>query len=97
MSSAVDQFAAPTNNLMDGRLYEWVLLNLQPDDLREGDIIENGTGTYQVAGVGDWVGITGSSAKYIRHIRISHTITGPVMGGLVRGTEYIRVIARRRA
>lgn len=84
----------PENNLLDGREYEQHLAFVYPDDLREGDIITNGIGTYEVDGVGNW---SASTDPYIRHIRIRHTLAGPIMGGLLRGTELVQVLARRRA
>lgn len=88
-----DNLAFPQNNLLDGREYETVSLLLLPDQLREGDIVSTGSGVYQVGGVGDW---SAATDPYIRHIRIAHTLVGPIQGGLLRGTEYLQVLARRR-
>lgn len=88
-----DHLSIPQNNLLDGREYETVALMLLPDELREGDVISNGSGVYQVDSVGQW---SAAAGEYVRHVRIKHTLAGPVMGGLVRGTEYIQVLARRR-
>jgi hypothetical protein len=89
-----DNLKIAANNLLDGREYEQHLAFLYPNDLREGDVITDGIGTYQVSGVGNW----GSGApEYVRHIRISHTLAGPIMGGLIRGPlELVHVLARRR-
>lgn len=91
-----DNLAIPQNNLLDGRDYEQHLAFLYPDDLREGDIITAGAGTYQVTRVSLYdVGAT--STWQVRHIQLSHTLAGPVMGGLLRGQfEHVQVLARRR-
>lgn len=88
-----DNLAFPQNNLLDGREYETVSLLLLPDQLRRGDIVSTGVGVYQVGHVGNW---SAGTDPYIRHISITHTLVGPVQGGLLRGTEYLQVLGRRR-
>lgn len=89
-----DNLSIPVNNLLDGREYEEHLAFVYPDDLREGDVVTDGVGVYQVNGVGDW---DLAPSNYIRHIRITHTIAGPIMGGLLRGRlERVHLLVRRR-
>ncbi|HWU21101.1 MAG TPA: hypothetical protein VN088_06230 [Nocardioides sp.] len=95
-----DRLAIAENNLLDGRAYETLVPDhlLFPNDLREGDVITDGIGVYQVDSV-DTADCSGAewAQRWIRHIRIRHTIVGPIMGGLLRGdAEYVRVLARRR-
>jgi hypothetical protein len=74
-------------------------LAVYPAELREGDVITDGIGTYQVARVTDYRGawdIEKDKPSYVKHIQISHTLAGPIMGGLLRGTELVQVLARRR-
>lgn len=89
-----DNLAFPQHNLLDGREYEEHLAFVYPDDLREGDVVTDGVGVYQISNVGNWDAVT---SDYIRHIRIRHTIAGPIMGGLLRGRmERVHLLARRR-
>lgn len=90
-----DTLAIAPNNVLDGREYEEHLGFVYPNALREGDIITDGVGTYQVEGVGTWP--TSTTPDYVQHIRIKHTLAGPIMGGLLRGQlERIHILARRR-
>lgn len=96
-----DLLRIPSNNLLDGREYEEFLGFVYPDDLREGDVITTGSGTYQVSAIGNlpsgWDANAPKGRTYVRHIQISHTLAGPIMGGLLRGTtEHVQVLARRR-
>lgn len=92
-----DALRIPQNNLLDGREYAECLAFVLPSNLREGDVITDGIGTYQVSDVTSWPTTRGPDRDYIRHIRIAHTLAGPVMGGLIRGQqERIHLLARRR-
>lgn len=100
MTTTHDNLKIASNNLLDGREYEEWLGFVYPTDLRPGDVITDGIGTYQVARVADYRGawdLNDDNPAYVRHIQLSHTLAGPIMGGLLRGNvERIHVLARRR-
>lgn len=88
-----DHLAIPENNLLGGIEYVEHLAFVYARDLVRGDVISDGVGTYQVSDVGIW----DHRVPYVKHIRISHTLAGPIMGGLLRGElERIHLMARRR-
>lgn len=93
---ATDLLNIPVNNLLDGRDYEQYMGFVWARDLREGDVVSTGSGTYQVSRVVEtYVG--GSKTWLLLHIQIGTTLAGPIMGGLMRGQfEMLQVLARRR-